>query len=182
MEAQGQARKYYHFKKGGVRVNAASEIHGGATGIRGIRAIPLAREEDVYDLEKNARAGLYYSRALRRKEGDDILGVAMYNMGPGNFEKHNKAWWTVDETRNYVHGVMAGVNKQVPVPYDADAANDSMKPLPEEHNKRLKEQQRYEAKITLDGTFNLNSPDGKLAALPVNAQKIVSLPIPFGAR
>jgi hypothetical protein len=117
-------------------------------------AIPLAREEDVYDLEKNARAGLYYSRALRRKEGDDILGVAMYNMGPGNFEKRNKAWWTVDETRNYVHGVMAGVNKQVPVPYDVDAANDSMKPLPEEHNKRLKEQQRYEAKITLDGTFN----------------------------
>jgi hypothetical protein len=77
-------------------------------------ATPVARAEDVYDLEKNLLVGLNYSQALRRKAGGDVLGLAMYNMGPGALNSRNGAWWEVDETRNYVNNVMSGANKPIP--------------------------------------------------------------------
>nr|WP_281719995.1 lytic transglycosylase domain-containing protein [Nitrosomonas nitrosa] len=77
-------------------------------------ATSVKRAEDIYDLEENIRTGLNYSQALRRYAGDDVRGLAMYNMGEGNLNSRGGAWWEVDETRNYVTSVMAGANRPVP--------------------------------------------------------------------
>lgn len=163
-----------HFDKDGNLLRSKA----GAIGIGQI--MPATGRDPGYGLkplknnsiEENLRLSYEYSQKMRDLfSGNLKKGLAAYNMGAGAVQKRVNLYgddWlknSPDETQRYVSSQIAG---------------ESMKQIPEGGYEKRFANQPSETRLAMDSTVNLLWPDGKKAAEPVNMQKIVYLPNPYG--